>query len=356
MTSKSGSRPRSRAPARAPRRSPIRRLTTRHASRPRRSSRRTDGKKQTDAQLKKACKTEFDQLKKQVMQFLIQAQWVEQEAAKQDIKITDAQVQKSFADQKKQAFPTDKAYKKFLQTSGMTEQDILFRVRLDQLQQKLTQKVTEKETKVTDEDVSEYYDKNKKRFAQPERRDLLIVLTKTQGQGRAGQAGARGRPELEAGHQAVLDRRGFQGAGRQAARRGQGPAGEVARHRRLHGQEERHLRSREDPVRLVRLRGHARSRRPRSSRWSSPRRRSRTCSSRRSSSRRSTTSSRTSARTTRTRPSAPTITRSPSARTVRTRRPTRLRLPRPVATPPGPQPPQSSQPAPSTPQGEQPQQ
>ncbi len=139
----------------------------------------TSGKKQTDAQLKKACKTEFDQLKKQVMQFLVQAEWVEQEADKQDVKITTAQVQKSFADQKKQAFPTDKAYKQFLKTSGMTEKDILFRVRLDQLQQKLTQKVTEDETKVSDEDISDYYDKNKKRFAQPERRDLLIVLTKS---------------------------------------------------------------------------------------------------------------------------------------------------------------------------------
>ena len=54
----------------------------------------------------------------------------------------------------------------------MTEEDILFRVKLDQLQQKLTQKVTKDAKKVSDEDVQAYYDKNKKRFAQPERRDL----------------------------------------------------------------------------------------------------------------------------------------------------------------------------------------
>jgi foldase protein PrsA len=141
------------------------------------------GQKQSAAQLRKACKTEFEQLKKQVMQFLIQAQWVEQEAEQQDIKITDAQVRKSFQDQKKSAFPTEKAYEQFLKSSGMTEEDVLFRVRLDQLQQKLTQKVTEGETKVSDEDVSEYYEKNKKRFAQPQRRDLLIVLTKTKAKG-----------------------------------------------------------------------------------------------------------------------------------------------------------------------------
>jgi foldase protein PrsA len=113
------------------------------------------------------------------MQFLIQAEWVQQEAKAQGVKVTDKEIKRSFEDQKKQAFPNDKAYKQFLESSGMTEADILFRVKLDQLQQKLTQKVTEDAKKVSDEDVKDYYAKNKKRFAQPERRDLLVVLTKT---------------------------------------------------------------------------------------------------------------------------------------------------------------------------------
>ncbi len=83
------------------------------------------------------------------MQFLIQSEWVQQEADARDVKVSDAEVKRSFADQKKQAFPNDKAYQKFLASSGMTEKDILFRVKLDQLQQKLTQKVTEDEGKVT---------------------------------------------------------------------------------------------------------------------------------------------------------------------------------------------------------------
>jgi foldase protein PrsA len=139
-----------------------------------------DQKKPSDDALKKQCKSEYDALKKEVMQFLIQAEWVQQEAADQDIKVTDAQIKKSFEDQKKQAFPNDKQYNQFLASSGMTEEDILFRVRLDQLQQKLTQKVTEDAKKVSDADIEAYYEKNKKRFAQPERRDLRVVLTKTE--------------------------------------------------------------------------------------------------------------------------------------------------------------------------------
>ena len=141
--------------------------------------------KQTDASLKKQCKTEYETLKREVMQFLIQSEWVTQEADKRDITVSDKAVRKSFEDQKKQAFPTDKAYKSFLKTSGMTEADILFRVKLSQLQEKLTKDVTEDATKVSTADVSEYYDKNQKRFAQPERRDLLIVLTKTEAKAQA---------------------------------------------------------------------------------------------------------------------------------------------------------------------------
>ncbi len=114
------------------------------------------------------------------MQFLIQSQWVQQEAADQDVKVSSKEVQTLFEDQKKQAFPKEKDYEKFLETSGATEQDILFRIKLDALQNKLTAKIQKDQAKITDEDIEEYYDKNKERFGQPEKRDLNVVLTKTE--------------------------------------------------------------------------------------------------------------------------------------------------------------------------------
>jgi foldase protein PrsA len=137
-------------------------------------------KKPSDEQLKKQCKSEYDTLKREVMQFLIQGEWVQQEAEKRGVKIKNAELQKALEDQKKQVFPNDKQYQQFLKTSGMTEKDVLFRVKLNELQQRLTQKVTEDAKKVSDDDIQAYYAKNKKRFAQPERRDLRVVLTKTQ--------------------------------------------------------------------------------------------------------------------------------------------------------------------------------
>jgi foldase protein PrsA len=138
------------------------------------------GRKPTSSQLKQQCKQEYDSLKQQVMQFLISAEWIQQEAKSRGIKPSDTEVRRQFEDQKKQSFPTDKEYKRFLQTSGQTEADLLFRVRLDMLSNQVRQKVVEGADKVGDKDISEYYDKNKSRFAQPERRDLLVVLTKTE--------------------------------------------------------------------------------------------------------------------------------------------------------------------------------
>jgi foldase protein PrsA len=135
--------------------------------------------KQSDAQLKSQCKQQYEGLRDEVMQFLIQAEWVQQEAEERGVKVSDAEVKASFEDQKKQAFPKPADYDKFLKESGMAEEDILFRVKLDQLQTKLTKKITADKAKVSDEDISTFYEKNKKQFAVPEARDVNLVLTKT---------------------------------------------------------------------------------------------------------------------------------------------------------------------------------
>ena len=134
----------------------------------------------TDKQLEDQCKQEYTALRDQVLQLLVSFEWIEGEAEQLGVEVTDEEVQKSFEEQKKQSFPKEKDFEKFLEDSGQTLDDIMLRVRLDTLSNKIREKVTEGEGEVTDEQVSEYYEENKERFAQPERRDLRIVLTKTQ--------------------------------------------------------------------------------------------------------------------------------------------------------------------------------
>jgi foldase protein PrsA len=135
----------------------------------------------TDASFKAQCKQEYEGLRDQVLQFLISAHWIQGEASDQKVNVSDTEVNKQFQQTKKQSFPKETDYKKFLNDSGMTQDDILFRVKLDTLSNKLRQKVTKGKDTVTDQQVAAYYNKNKARFAQPERRDLRIVLTKDKG-------------------------------------------------------------------------------------------------------------------------------------------------------------------------------
>ncbi len=134
----------------------------------------------TEAQLKGQCKQEYSTLRDQVLEFLIRGNWIEQETDKQNVKITDKEVQKQIDAAVKQAFQNPGDFQKFLQRSGLTQADVFYQQRNQLLQQKLTEKVTKAQSKVSDAQIAAYYNKNKSKFATPERRDLRIVLTKSQ--------------------------------------------------------------------------------------------------------------------------------------------------------------------------------
>ena len=133
----------------------------------------------TAAQFKTQCKQQYDQFKSEVLGFLIRSTWLDQEAQKQKVKVTDKEVQKQIDDIKKQQFTQKGSYEKFLQTAGLTNEDVLFQQRVRELQNKITQKVTKGKDKVTDAQVADYYEKHKSQFATAERRNVRIVLTKT---------------------------------------------------------------------------------------------------------------------------------------------------------------------------------
>ena len=135
----------------------------------------------TEATFVAQCKQQYEQFKTEVLGFLIRSTWLDQEAAKQGVKVSDAELQKQIDAIKKQQFTQKGSYEKFLQNAGLTNEDVLFQQRVRELQDKITQKITKGKGNVTDAQIADYYNKNKSRFATPERRDLRIVLTKTKG-------------------------------------------------------------------------------------------------------------------------------------------------------------------------------
>jgi foldase protein PrsA len=137
--------------------------------------------KVTDAQLKTQCSQEYTQLRDQVLQLLISFKWIQGEAQSQKVTVSKADVQKAFDAQKKQSFPKDTDYQKFLKQNGYTQDDIMQRVKLDLLSNKIRDKVVKGKDAVSNAAVAAFYNSNKARFAQPEKRDLRVVLTKDKG-------------------------------------------------------------------------------------------------------------------------------------------------------------------------------
>jgi foldase protein PrsA len=142
----------------------------------------------TNATYKAQCQQEYDALRDQTMQFLISSAWIEGESADRGVKVADSQIKKDFDKQRLQSFPKDKDYLAFLKSSGYVQEDLLYRLKIQDLSDKLRKKVLEGTDKVTDAQIANYYNKNKIRFAVPEQRDLKIVLTKTEDQAKKAKA------------------------------------------------------------------------------------------------------------------------------------------------------------------------
>jgi foldase protein PrsA len=134
----------------------------------------------TAAQFQQQCKQEYESLRDQVMQFLILAEWVEGEAADQGVKVSDAEAKAAYDRAVKQSFPKQSDFQAFLKSSGMTVADARFQVRFNTIYTKLREKAVKNADKVTPKAIQSFYAENKERFATPTKRDLRIVLTRTE--------------------------------------------------------------------------------------------------------------------------------------------------------------------------------
>src|SRR5215208_2001564 len=130
----------------------------------------------------KAGSQEFQTLKNQAVQFLVQRQQFEQEADSLDVNVTDKQVNARLAQIQKQYFGGDKKkYEKQLKEQGLSDKQVRNDIRAQIISEKIFEQVT-KDVKVTDADIAAYYEKNKAQYSQPESRDVRHILVKTKKQ------------------------------------------------------------------------------------------------------------------------------------------------------------------------------
>jgi parvulin-like peptidyl-prolyl isomerase len=147
----------------------------------------------TTAKLKSECETQYKALQTEVLGFLISSQWVIAEASALNVKLSDAEVHKEFTKIKSTQFPKAAEFEKFLATSGQTVSDLLLRVKLNMLSQKIQKQVVKSKGTVTQAQITKYYEENKSKYGTPEKRNVRIILTKTEA------AAASAKKEVESG-------------------------------------------------------------------------------------------------------------------------------------------------------------
>jgi parvulin-like peptidyl-prolyl isomerase len=119
---------------------------------------------------------EYAQLKRQALDILTQREEYEQQADDLGVKVTDEDVDKRLDSLKKQYFSgNEKRYEAQLKSSGITEADLKEDIRSQLVAEKIYNKVTA-DVKVTDNDVTSYYNQHKDQYTQPETREIRHIL------------------------------------------------------------------------------------------------------------------------------------------------------------------------------------
>lgn len=123
------------------------------------------------AQLKTACRSLYERLRRAALNLLIHARWVMLETTALGLSVGEAALNREIAQGLKQAAKVDQT----LASTGRTLADVKFWRRVELLTSLISERV--KTPPVTPSRVAAYYAQHKKDYALPERRDLHLLRT-----------------------------------------------------------------------------------------------------------------------------------------------------------------------------------
>jgi foldase protein PrsA len=147
----------------------------------------------TEASLRTQCEQQYKSMQQEVLSFLISSSWVLNEAAAKGVKVSDKEVHKKFEELKAQEFPRSGEFQKFLSTSGQTVSDLLLRVKLNLVSSRLQQKIIKDKANPSQAEIEKYYKEHISQFGTPEKRNVDVILTKTEEQAK------KAKKEIESG-------------------------------------------------------------------------------------------------------------------------------------------------------------
>ena len=117
---------------------------------------------------------QYKQLKDQAMQTALQIAWIVGEAHKRGLTFTNTQIQQSYQQIKSQ-FKTQAEYVQARNQAGLTEADVLERAKLQLIQNRIQQDITNSVSTPSESDARTYYEANKSQYTQPAKRTIRII-------------------------------------------------------------------------------------------------------------------------------------------------------------------------------------
>ncbi|HEU4944405.1 MAG TPA: peptidyl-prolyl cis-trans isomerase [Solirubrobacterales bacterium] len=127
----------------------------------------------------KAGSAKYDELKETALTSLLESAWLEGQGEEMGITVSDAEVAKEFKKLKKENFPTEAEYQKFLKESKFTPEDIDTRVKLQVLSTEIQEQLKEDPPTPSQREIENYYEAAKAtQFTKPPSRDVRLIVNK----------------------------------------------------------------------------------------------------------------------------------------------------------------------------------
>jgi hypothetical protein len=134
----------------------------------------------TQAKLKKTPQPgepKYEELKEAAIKELLESRWLRGQAEELGITVTEKEVATELATVKKQSFPTEQAYQKFLKESKFTQQQVNEILELQIFTKKIEEAAKAEAPEPTSSEIAAYFEAEKAtKFTVKESRDVRVVI------------------------------------------------------------------------------------------------------------------------------------------------------------------------------------
>jgi len=121
----------------------------------------------------------YEEMKEAALKELLEATWVRGEAEERGITVTTKQVEDKLAQIKKENFPSQSAYQKFLKESKLTQEDVNDILETQLLSEAIQEEVNAEAPAPSSSAVKNYYETEKAtQFTEKESRDVRLIVNK----------------------------------------------------------------------------------------------------------------------------------------------------------------------------------